>query len=160
MNKFLESPSVKTFKHQDKEQILQYIPLIYGSESELVKIEDLKERKKLAASRCEIEVPEDNEDLSKLIIEFLRHEHHNKFALLICKEELFMESLEALREPLEKSKDDDKRLKNIKLKGDLNDLCGKLVDEIVRLRQSIFTPEFAEKSMKVVSIEERLSQGR
>jgi|JI10StandDraft_1071094.scaffolds.fasta_scaffold103704_3 hypothetical protein len=156
MIKFLSSKIVQAFPHKDKTQILKYIPLIYGVGSTLNKIEDLTERKKIAAEQCEIEVPENTEDLRKVIIEFLRLQHHNKFALLISKEELLIECLDVLREPLVNSKDDDKRLKNVKLKGDVNALCDKLVVETDLLRIDIFTEEHAEESKKVISIEERL----
>lgn len=156
MIKFLASKIVQSFPHKDKTQILKYIPLIYGVESNLNKIEDLVERKKIAAEQCGIEVPENTEELRKVIIEFLRLQHHNKFALLVSKEELLTECLDVLREPLVISKDDEKRLKNVKLKGDVNALCDKLVVETERLRIDIFTEEHAEESKKVISIEERL----
>jgi hypothetical protein len=160
MIKFLTGKVVQNFSHKDKTQILKYIPLIYGVGSTLNKIEDLTERKKIAAEQCGIDVPENTEELRKVIIEFLRLQHHNKFALLISKEELLIECLDVLREPLVNSKDDDKRLKNVKLKGDVNDLCDKLVSETDRLRQTIFTEEHADESKKVISIEDRLLSKR
>lgn len=158
MIKFLSSKIVQAFPHKDKTQILKYIPLIYGVDSNLNKIENLVERKNIAAEQCGIEVPENTEELRKVIIEFLRLQHHNKFALLISKDELLIECLDVLREPLVNSKDDDKRLKNVKLKGDVNELCDKLVIETERLRIDIFTEEHAEESKKVISIEERLKR--
>lgn len=160
MIKFLSSKVVQNFSHKDKTQILKYIPLIYGADSNLNKIEDLIERKKIAAEQCGIDVPENTEELRKVIIEFLRMQHHNKFSLLISKEELLIECLDVMREPLLSSKDDDKRLKNVKLKGDVNELCGKLVTETERLRVDVFTEEHAEESKKVISIEDRLLSKR
>jgi len=137
-----------------------YISLVYSRTSDLIKIEDLAERKKIAASKCGIEVPENTPEMRKEIIAFLRDQHHYKFTLLMTKEELLTESLDVMLEPLIQTKDDDKRLKNIKLKGDVNDLCSKLVNEIDVLRLTIFTEEYAEESKKVISIEERLKAKR
>lgn len=136
--------------------IQKYIQEVYSKDSKLNKIEDIQERKKIAAEKCEIEIPENTPELRKQIIEFLRSQAHNKFALLISKEELLIECLDVMREPLINSKDDDKRLKNVKLKGDVNALCDKLVVETDLLRIDIFTEEHAEESKKVISIEERL----
>lgn len=156
-DKFLHSKAVLAFKHPDKEAILRYIPLIYSVDSPFNKIEDLAERKKVAASKCEIEVPNNaDESFRKVAIEYLRQQNHNKFSLLITKQQVYEETLEVLGEPLTHTKDDDKRLKNIKLKGDVNDLCEKLVVEIARLQQDIFTKEYQEEAMKVISPEERL----
>jgi len=137
-----------------------YISLVYSRTSDLNKIEDLAERKKIAAEKCGIEVPENTPEMRKEIIAFLRDQYHYKFTLLMTKEELLTESLDIMLEPLVSTKDDDKRLKNIKLKGDVNDLCSKLVNEIDVLRLTIFTEEYAEESKKVISIEERLKAKR
>lgn len=133
----------------------KYIQLVYGKDSNLNKIENIDDRKKIAAEQCEIDVP-DRDKIGKQVIAFMRKQNHNRHSLLVTKEELYMESLEVLREPLMESKDDDKRLKNIKLKGDLNDLCNRLEEEIEKLRLSLYTEEYKEEAKKVVSIEERL----
>lgn len=137
--------------------IKKYIELVYGKESDLNKIENIEERKKIAAEQCGIEVP-DRSKIGKQVILFMREMNHNRHSLLVTKEELFMESLEVLREPLAETKDDDKRLKNIKLKGDLNELCNRLEEEIEKLRISLYTEEYKEEAKRVVSIEERLSK--
>ena len=137
-------------------EMKQYISLVYSRTSDLNKIEDLAERKKIAAEKCGIEVPENTPEMRREVIAYLRNQYHYKFSLLISKEELLTESFDVMLEPLIVSKDDDKRLKNIKLKGDVNDLCSKLVSEIDTLRLTIFTEEYAEESKKVISVEERL----
>lgn len=140
--------------------IQKYIQEVYSKDSKLNKIEDIQERKKIAAEKCEIEIPENTPELRKQIIEFLRSQAHNKFSLLITKEELLFESLEIMREPLIQSKDDDKRLKNLKLKGDANSLCDQLAVQIEALRIEIFTDEFHVEAKKVISIEERIVRQR
>lgn len=141
-------------------QFVEYIKLVYGKNSPLNAIEDINERKKIASERIGLTVDNEDEKTRKLILEFLREQNHFKNSLFVSKQELYWESLEVLREPLKKG-DDDKRLKNIKLKGDLNDLCGKLVLEMDALRADIYGDEFKEEATKtVISFEQRLSKAK
>lgn len=157
-DKFLHSKEVLAWQHPDKAAILEYVRLIYSVDSPLNKIEDLGERKRAAAQKCDIPIPENTEDFRKLVMLYLRYQKHNKFSLLITKQEVYEETLLVLAEPLTHTKDDDKRLKNIKLKGDVNALCEKLVVEIERLQLDIYTKEFQEEAKRVISVEERISK--
>jgi hypothetical protein len=151
---------MKIDKHPDKE-LIEYIKLVYGKDSSLIAIADINERKQVVSDRLGITVDNEDENTRKLILEFLREQNHYKHALLSSRQELYWESLEVMREPLKKGSDDDKRLKNVKLKGDLNDLCGKLVSEIDSLYESIYGEEFKEEAQKtVVSFEQRLSKAK
>ena len=135
----------------------KYIELVYGKNSELRVIENMSERKAIASDRAGLDAVPDSKSISKLITEFLQKQNHYKQSLLVSRQELYWEALETLREPLKSSTDDDKRLKNVKLKGDLNDLCGKLVLEIETLIIDVYTEEFKEEGAKVVaSFEQRL----
>jgi hypothetical protein len=132
----------------------EYIRLVYSKDSSFKSIADINERKKVVAAKLEIPIPE---DIAKQVIKFLREENHFDNSLLLSKQELYWETLEVMREPLAETKDDDKRLKNIKLKGDVNDLCSKLVSEINALASAVYGEEFKEQAMRaVVSPEERL----
>jgi len=133
--------------------------MVYGKDSSLAAIQDINERKQVASDRLEVTVDHKDEKVRKLILTFLRQQNHYKHALLSSRQELYWETLEVLREPLKSGSDDDKRLKNVKLKGDLNDLCGKLVLEIDVLLDSIYGEEFKEEAQKiVVSFEQRLQK--
>tara|TARA_R110000868_G_scaffold84074_1_gene237203 strand:+ start:193 stop:633 length:441 start_codon:yes stop_codon:yes gene_type:complete len=134
----------------------EYIKLVYGKDSSLAKIADINEKKQIAIEKTGAIVDYEDESLRKLILEFLREQNHYKHSLLMTKQEVYWEFLEVLREPL-KHGDDDKRLKNVKLKGDINDLCSKLIPEIEALLDSIYGAEFKEMAQKtVVSFEQRL----
>lgn len=147
----------ETFKHPQKSAIVEYIQLAYGHDSSLSQIPDIKERKLIASSRSGVDLVNEDETIRKLILEFLKEQNHYKHALLMSKQELYWESLGVMREPIINTKDEDKRLKNIKLKGEVNDLCGKLVMEITQLIDGIYGEEFKEETMKTVSsFEKRL----
>lgn len=142
-----------------KPEIAEYIRLVYGKDSPISKIVDIQEKKQVALDKTGASISDDDEGTRRLILEFLREQNHYKHSLLISKQELYWESLEVLREPLKKSTDDDKRLKNIKLKGDLNDLCSKLVSEIDVLYDNVYTLEFKEEAQKgVITFEQRLQK--
>jgi len=146
---------MKIDSHPHKE-LVDYIKMVYGINSPLSSITDINERKQVVADKLNITVDHEDETTRKLILEFLREQNHYKHALLSSRQELYWESLEVMREPLKKG-DDDKRLKNVKLKGDLNDLCGKLVLEIENLYEGIYGDEFKDEAKKTVSsFEQRL----
>ena len=146
---------MKIDSHPHKE-LVDYIKMVYGINSPLSAITDINERKQVVADKLSITVDHEDETTRKLILEFLREQNHYKHALLSSRQELYWESLEVMREPLKKG-DDDKRLKNVKLKGDLNDLCGKLVLEIESLYEGIYGEEFKDEAKKTVSsFEQRL----
>lgn len=146
---------MKIDSHPHKE-LVEYIKMVYGINSPLSSISDINERKQVVADKLSITVDHEDENVRKLILEFLREQNHYKHALLSSRQELYWESLEVMREPLKKG-DDDKRLKNVKLKGDLNDLCGKLVLEIENLYDGIYGDEFKDEAKKTVSsFEQRL----
>jgi hypothetical protein len=152
---------MKIDSHPHKE-LVDYIKMVYGINSPLSAITDINERKQVVADKLNVIVDHEDETTRKLILEFLREQNHYKHALLSSRQELYWESLEVMREPLKKSSDDDKRLKNVKLKGDLNDLCGKLVLEIENLYDSIYGEEFKKEAQNntVLSIEQRLSKAK
>ena len=148
---------MKIDTHPDK-QLIEYIKLVYGKDSPLSAVTDINERKQIASDKMVITVDAEDEKTRKLILEFMREQNHYKHSFLMTKLELLWESLEVLREPLKKG-DDDKRLKNIKLKGDLNDLCSKLIPEVESLYDGIYGEEFKEDAKKVVvSFEQRLQK--
>jgi hypothetical protein len=135
----------------------KYIELVYGKNSELRVIDNMIERKAIAAERAGLPDVPDSKSISKLITEFQVKQNHYKQALLVSKMEVYWEVLESLREPLKSSPDDDKRLKNLKLKEDMSDFCSKLVPEIEALVIDVYTEEFKEEGTKVVaSFEQRL----
>ena len=104
------------FQHKDKEAVVEYVKLVYGKESPLFAIEDVNEKKSIARDKSGVITDVESEEISKLILQFLREQNHYKHSLLLSKQELYWETLEIMREPLTKTKDDDKRLKNIKHK--------------------------------------------
>jgi hypothetical protein len=136
----------------------EYIELVYGKDSTLAQVQDIEEKKQIARDKSGVTIDTEDVGTRKLILEFLREQNHYKHSLLVTKQEAYWEFLEVLREPLNKG-DDDKRLKNVKLKGDVNDLCSKLVSEIEVLLNSIYGEEFKEEGQKtVVTFEQRLQK--
>jgi len=97
MKKFSDFPVVKEYQHKEKPKILKYIELMYSKGSDLVKVEDMDERKKLACIKAGIK-PDDHQDLvnltkesaeSNLVFIYLSYfQNNNKFHNLIASQQL------------------------------------------------------------------------
>jgi len=139
---FAATDIARQFKHPDREAILKYVELLCNKSSELNTIENLEERKKAALTKSKWMGTEDKkvlEQVNELIFHYLSYfQGYNDFALLLSREELYSQMLQAMREPLVNTADEDKYLKNIKIKGDINNLLGQLLIDIKSQRVSIY----------------------
>jgi hypothetical protein len=135
----------------------KYIDLVYNWKSKLANI-PLMDRKVAAAKELGIEVP----DCQVPIINYLAKQNHYRFTLLVSREELLQEMIESLQTQ-KINKGEDKELKTIKLKGEIDMLCGRLVEQIEEAYKTIWgeMSEAAkvEVKKKIVSPEERLRNG-
>jgi len=149
----------------EKSQQTNYLELVYGWKSEYQKIQDVEERKKVVCDKLRISFEHQKEqEKSKLfredVLRFMETQNPLKSTLLITKQELLHEMFEKVREPLLQTKDEDKLLKNVKLKGDIDELCGRLVDDVERLFKEIYQDKTDEaKSESRKSLEQRLKKG-
>lgn len=158
--KFASTEPAKLYSHPEKDKVIRYIELMNSKSSELNKIENIEERKKTACEQAGLKMAPEDEGYKKLVVYYLNYfQHNNKYSLLRTREEMLIEALVSLSEPLLPSKDEDKRLKNVKLKGDLDLLCERLVNGIESLYKEIYAElsEVAKEEMRVsLSPEQRL----
>lgn len=130
-----------------------YIELMYSKDSEYNKIENLEERKRQVMQVCNMDTEPNSKEYRMKVVEFLSRQHHNKFSLLRTREDMLQEALASMREPLVNTTDEDKKLKNVKLKLDLDVLAERLLTGIDSLRKEIYKPEvMAEAEEMIVSV--------
>lgn len=133
-------------------KLLSYIEKMNSKESALNRIENLEERKKAALKECGLQSISEDEAFKKLVVYYLSYfQHNNKYTLLRTREELLQEVMENMRESLEKTPDEDKKLKNVKLKGDLDQLAERLVEGCEKLYKEIYG-ELAETARDVIKV--------
>lgn len=136
----------------------KYIDLVYNWKSELASLPDLQLRKQQAAQKLGIEVPT---NIDKEVIEYLNRQSHYRYTLLISRMELFESMLASLKTKPKTSTDEDTDLKYVKLQGDIDALCGRLVDDIESGFKTIYSElaEVAKEQVKKVrSVEQRLKE--
>lgn len=93
MKKFSDFPVVKEFQHKDKAKVLKYIELMFNKSSNLIKIENMDERIRVACGKAGIK-PEDHVNLislkkdsqeAHLVFVYLSHyQNNNKFHNLLA----------------------------------------------------------------------------
>jgi len=147
-----------------KEEIKRYIELMYNKNSDLNKIEDLKERKIQAAIKAKLD-PNDpevikimelkNEKVRGEIIEYLNRCNSNAFVKLIGDQQLFWGLQQILMKPLEDEVDTNKLMT-------ISERSEELVERIENGYKKIYLEqELADegkKVIKMISPEMRLKQ--
>lgn len=143
-------------------KLIAYIEKMNAKDSSLNKIENLEERKKLAMKECSLQAIPETEEFKRLVVYYLSYfQHYNEYTLLRTREELLQEVMASMGESLVATKDEDKKLKNVKLKGDLDQLAERLVEGCEKLRKKIYgeLEDVASEVIKVsISPEQRLKQ--
>jgi hypothetical protein len=126
--------------------IEQYIHLVYSDKSELNRIQDLEERKKVACEKAKLKY-DDNLDMihmkddkvNEAIFDFLRKQTPNKFILLISNQHLFWEMQQKLMKPLKADDDDEEScLKEVNLKNTISEKSDSLLERIEKLYKDVF----------------------
>ncbi len=139
----------------------KYIELVYHWKSDFAGIPDLQLRKQQVATKLGIEIPtglaHDRE-----VIEFLNKQSHYRYTLLISRMELLESMLASLKsKPKTSGTSEDSDLKYVKLQGDIDALCGRLVNDIEEGFKIIYA-ELAETAKEQVkngrSLEQRLKE--
>ena len=164
--KFAQTEAALTYFHQDREKHLEFVEKMNSKDSEFNKIESVEDRIQAVMDKVGLKkLPIDGLELDNfnaLTIAFLNFQHHNKYTLLRTRECVYLETIKNLMVPLELvGVDAEDRLKNVKLKGDLNDLAGRLVVEIDTLYKEIYSQseELGKEAMKnAMSPEKRLKK--
>lgn len=135
-----------------------YIDLVYNWKSEFASITDLQARKQQVATKLGIEVPTDSKHKLE-VIEYLNKQANYRYTLLISRIELFEEMTQALKSNGKKPENAEADLLHIKKKGEIDALCGRLVNDIEEGFKIIYA-ELAETAKeevkKVRSVEQRL----
>ncbi len=164
MKSFSQTPVAKAFIHPEREVILKYIGFICDKTSDLNAIENLEDRKAAARAKAKWGGTEDKvllEQIDELVFHYLSYFQYSlDFALLLSREELYAQMLQAIRDPIDIT-DADKYMKTIKIKGDINKLLQELLDGIKELRKEIYgihEEQAAPKILKVRSPESRLKK--
>lgn len=137
-----------------------YIDLVYNWKSEFASITDLQARKQQVAAKLGIEVPTDPKHKLE-VIEYLNKQANYRYTLLISRIELFEEMTQALKSNGKKPENAEADLLHIKKKGEIDALCGRLVNDIEEGFKIIYA-ELAETAKeevkKVRSVEQRLKE--
>lgn len=130
MKKFGDLPIVKDYKHKEKTKILKYIELMYSKGSDLVKIENMDERRKVACTKAGLN-PIDHTDLllltkdsleATLVFNYLSYfQNSNKFHNLMASQQLLWR-LHAIM----MSSDDSNLETAIKLSKESESLCNRI----------------------------------
>jgi len=138
-----------------------YIDLVYNWKSEYASITDLQARKQQVATKLGIEIPSGPKHELE-VIEYLNKQSNYRYTLLISRIELLEEMINALKSKPKKSEptiSEEADLLHIKKKGEIDALCGRLVNDIEEGFKIIYA-ELAETAKeqvkKVRSVEERL----
>lgn len=122
----------------------QYISLLNDPKGLFQQIENVVDRRKAVCTKLGIDYDQlqtrfATKDFQVKVFRHLSFKvANNKYTLLVSREELLLETLQELREKLVTTTDEDKRLKAIKLKGELDVLCERLVDGIEKLYKEIY----------------------
>jgi hypothetical protein len=142
----------------------EYLNLVYGGKSSFQKMQDIEERKKAVCEKLglkfeQIKAMELDKDFRQTILKFMRDQVPLKVSLLNTRQELFQEMMEKVREPLLQTKDEERMLKSIKLKADIDSLLGRLADNIDQMYKEIYQDKVEEAKFEVRrSVEERLKK--
>lgn len=135
-----------------------YIDLVYNWKSEYASITDLQARKQQVATKLGIEIPSGAKHELE-VIEYLNKQSNYRYTLLISRIDLLEEMIKALKTTSKKSETDEADLLHIKKKGEIDALCGRLVNDIEEGFKIIYA-ELAETAKeqvkKVRSVEQRL----
>lgn len=138
----------------------KYIDLVYNWKSEFASLPDLQLRKQQVAAKLGIEIPTGPVH-EKEVIEYLNRQSHYRYTLLISRMELLEGMLASLKTKPKSNGTEDADLKYVKLQGDIDALCGRLVDDIENGFKTIYA-ELAETAKeevkKVRSVEQRLKE--
>lgn len=164
--KFSDTEAALTYFHKDREKHLLFIEKMNSKDSEFIKIEDVDLRQDAIMEEIGLKkLPqgEEEEAFNELTIAFLNFNHHNRYTLLRTREQVYLETIRNLMQPLDLGGTipAEDRLKNVKLKGDLNDLAGRLVSEIESLYKEIYgnNEEMGKDVMKKnMTLEKRLKK--
>lgn len=136
-----------------------YIDLVYNWKSEYASVPDLQFRKQQVAAKLEIEIPT-GVSHEKEVVTYLNKQAHYRYTLLISRMQLLEDMLTSLKSK-PKAQGEDADLKYVKLQGDIDALCGRLVDDIESGFKIIYG-ELAESAKeevkKVRSVEQRLKE--
>lgn len=154
--------------------VKKYIELMYTKDSELNKIQNLDERKKVACEKAGLDFEKSqhivlltDKDVREQIFKFLEANSPNEYMMLVSDEQLFVDMQHMKMEPLqlkdgENTVDDDRRLKNMNLKNTLSENSEKILDRINRTREKVYKdPEIIEASkdkIRMLKPEERLKK--
>lgn len=136
----------------------QYIDLVYNWKSEYASLPDLQLRKQQVAAKLGIDIPVGLEH-DREVIEYLNKQSHYRYTLLISRMELLESMLASLKTKPKTNGGEDADLKYVKLQGDIDALCGRLVDDIEAGFKTIYAElaEVAKEEVKKVrSVEQRL----
>ncbi len=165
MKPFHTTQIAKNFQHKDREAIIKYVDLMCNKNSDMNSIVNLEERKKVAMAKAKwagTTEKELQEMVEELIFHYLSYyQADNDFSLLLSREELYAQMLKAIREPVVNITDEDKYMKTIKLKGDIDSLLEKLNNGIQELRIKIYgghKETAQEKIKKILTPEMRLEK--
>jgi len=135
-----------------------YIDLVYNWKSEYASITDLQARKQQVATKLGIDIPSGPKHELE-VIEYLNKQSNYRYTLLISRIELLEEMIKALKTPSKKTESEEADLLHIKKKGEIDALCGRLVNDIEEGFKIIYA-ELAETAKeqvkKVRSVEQRL----
>lgn len=163
MKPFPSTDIAKSFRHPDRDAILKYVDLVCAKTSDLNTIENWEERHKAALAKSKWSGTEDKkllEQVDELIFYYLSYyQGNNEFALLLSREQLFSQMLEAMRDPLAQTTDEGKYLKNIEIKGKIDDLLDSLLVRIKAQRSAIYgvhEEKMVSRVKKVMTPESRL----
>jgi len=157
---FKDTDIFKKYKHPNKEKVLKYVEFMNDKNSTYIRIENIEERKKACQHASGLDIVPEDKDYKDLVVYYLSYwQHHNKFSLLRTREDLLIETLKNMNEPIDEKSDEDQRLKNVKLKLDLDILANRLIEGIEELYNSIygdFKKEGEEHIKQALSPEQRL----
>ncbi len=151
-------------------KIQNYIKLVYSEKSELNKILDLNDRKRMACDKVKLNFDEiqdiihmKNEKVNDAIFTFLRTQNSYEFILLISDQHLFSEIMQRQMKPLaEDSEGKDTVMKDLELKTRMSKESELLLSRIKTHYRNIFLGEEeindAELKLRLVKPEQRISK--
>lgn len=167
MKKFNEFPAVQEYTHKDKKAVVKYIELLYSKDSDLLKIENLDDRKQKACDKAGLKA-EDHPNLinlvkdtneSHLVFLYLSyHQHNSKFHNLIAQEQLLWRINRMIMEADDKSMDQALRL--AKESESVIERVDKLRSEIYGTKEEVRVIAEAEmrKVIEMPTLEQRLKK--
>lgn len=132
----------------ENSKLIDYVVLAYSSNSELLNKERMNPemRKAQAYKQSGLKLSEDeyhdifylkNELVFKMAMDLLKHEKNMLHSQIISSENLFLENLYTINQPITET-DDKKRLDSVKLKSSLLETNDKIVKNLKVLRNEFF----------------------